>query len=55
MIVKPEHEEKARNLFTDVNVTSIGRRYLSRFIGTDQGKEAFIEDKVQEYVVILNN
>jgi len=47
VIVKPEHEEKARNLFPDVNVTSIGRRYLGSFIGSDQGKEAFIEDKVQ--------
>ena len=32
-----------------VNVTSIGRRYLGSFIGSDQGKEAFIEDKVQEW------
>ena len=39
VIVKPEHEEKARNLFPDVNVTSIGRRYLGSFIGTDQGKK----------------
>ena len=30
-------------------MTSIGRRYLGSFIGTDQGKEAFIEEKVQEW------
>ena len=47
VIVKPEHEEKARKIFPDVNVTSIGQRYLGSFIKTDQGKEAFIEEKVQ--------
>ena len=49
VIVKPEHEEKAKKIFPDVNVTSIGRRYLGSFIKTDQGKEAFIKEKVQEW------
>ena len=42
VIVKPEHEEKARNLFPDVNVTSIGRRYRngSRKRGFYRGKSS---------------
>ena len=49
VICKPEYEEKARTIFPDVNITSVGHRYLGSFIGTEQGKDDFIDRKVEEW------
>ena len=49
VICKPEYEEKAKAIFPDLNITSVGQRYLGSFIGTEQGKEEFIDRKVEEW------
>ena len=49
VICKPEYEEKAKAIFPDLNITSVGQRYLGSFIGTEQGKEDFIDRKVEEW------
>ena len=49
VIVKPEFEDEANRIFPDVNVTSEGKVYLGSFIGTHQGKQKFIDEKVEEW------
>ena len=53
VIVKPEYEECARKTFPELQVTSMGQRYLGSFIGTREGKEKFMEEKVKEWCADL--
>ena len=43
LIVKPEHGHKAREIFHDVNITTIGHQYLGSYISAEKGVEKFIE------------
>ena len=50
LIVKEEYEEKAKNMFpSDINITSIGHRYLGSYIGTEAGKKEFIDEQITEW------
>ena len=53
LIVKPEYEARAKELFPELSylvegstthtITTTGRKYLGSFIGTDEGKQIFVE------------
>ena len=47
-MVKKGLDEKGRQLFPDVNVTSRGHRYLGSFIGSEEGKEAFVKEEMKK-------
>jgi hypothetical protein len=57
LIVKPEHETRAMELFPDLtsskegvitsNITSRGRKYLGSFIGNNDGKKNFVENQIK--------
>ena len=49
IIVKPHYLDEAKRLFPDLNITDIGRKYLGSFIGTEEGKEKYVEDKIEEW------
>ena len=49
VIVKSEHYEAAKEAFPDLNITTVGHKYLGSYIGTNVGKEEFISDKVTEW------
>ena len=49
VIVKPEYEESAKEAFPNLQITTMGKRYLGSFIGTSEGKSKFMEEKVDEW------
>lgn len=49
LIAKPEHYEKAKLSFPDVNVTDVGHRYLGSFIGTTAGLTEFINGEIDDW------
>ena len=53
VIVKEGFEERAKQMFPNLQVTSVGQRYLGSFIGTEEGKEQFVKDKVDEWCADL--
>ena len=55
LIVKPEHEQKAREIFHDVNITTIGHRYLGSYIGTEKGVKEFIEKETEAWCADLRS
>ena len=52
LVVKKEHIEEAKTAFrqTDVNITTIGKRYLGGAIGKEFSIREFIGGKVIEWV-----
>ena len=50
LIVKEQYYQKANQIFHDVNITTVGRRYLGSFIGTNEGKEEYVHSKAKEWV-----
>ena len=46
--MKPEHEERAKKAFPNLQITIVGKRYLGSFIGTSEGKDKFMDEKVGE-------
>ena len=50
LVVKEEHLDTAKATFQDINITTVGQRYLGSFIGSEEGKVQFIKEKVQEWV-----
>ena len=46
LIVKSDYEEAAKEMFKDVNITTVGHKYLGSFIGTEEGVKDFIEDQI---------
>ena len=50
LIVKPEFLALARELFQDINITTDGRPYLGSFIGTEDAKAKYVNEKVEEWV-----
>ena len=55
LIVKPEHEERARALFPDINVTSEGRRCLGSFIGNEAATRKYVKDQIEEWKADIND
>jgi hypothetical protein len=53
LIVKPEHRERADQLFQDINVTD-GHEFLGSFIGNAEGAAAFVDDKIAEWEEDIN-
>ena len=56
LITKPMYEDKARQMFPDVNVTIEGRKFLGSFIGTKEATCDFIIGKIEEwekYIIAL--
>lgn len=49
LIVKPEHQQRAEEMFADVNITSEGHKYLSSFIGNAQETVKFVEKQIDEW------
>ena len=52
LIVKEEHEDKAKTIFadTDVHITTNGKRHLGAALGTKSFTEAYVSSKVKEWV-----
>jgi len=50
LIVKEEHLEEAQKLFPDLQITTEGHRYLGSYIGTEAGKNQFIQEKCAEWI-----
>ena len=49
VIVKPAFEQEDKEAFPDLQVTSIGQRYLGNFIGNEKGMQDFVDRKVNEW------
>ena len=49
VILKQQHYEAAKKAFPGLKITTAGHKYLGSFIGTTEGKEAFVSDKVTEW------
>ena len=50
LIVKPEHAERGRQLFIDVNVTEVGHEFLGSFIGSHEGTVKFVESQITDWI-----
>ena len=42
--------EKAKEMFSDLQVTDMGHKYLGFYFGRKQGKDKFVEEKFQEWM-----
>ena len=49
LIVKPDHLDRAQELFPGINVTTDGHRYLGSFIGTAEATKAFVEEEIAKW------
>ena len=49
LIVKPEFKEEADRLFSDVQVTDTGHRYLGSYIGSESGLQEFINNEIESW------
>ena len=49
LIVKPDHLEKAKTLFPDVNITDTGHRYLGSCIDDSTGLGDFINGQLEDW------
>ena len=52
LVVKAEHEVEAKNLFMDtgVKITTEGRKYLGGFVGTNEGRENYVNGLVEDWI-----
>ena len=50
LIVKEQHHEAAKVMFKDIKITTIGHRYLGSYIGSEEGKKQFMNEKAKEWV-----
>ena len=52
LVVKEKDKERAEELFRDtqINITTVGRKYLGGFIGSNEGSENYVGDLVKEWV-----
>jgi hypothetical protein len=57
LIVKPQYEEKAKELFnnTEVQITTSGHEHLGAALGSNQFKTEYIESKVSEWIEEVEN
>ena len=54
LITKPEHIERAKELFPDVNITADGHKYLGSFIGNEEATKNFVLSKIEEWTKDLD-
>ena len=50
LVVKEQHLHTARAMFKDINITTEGRRYLGSYIGTNTGKQKFMQEKTEQWI-----
>ena len=52
LVVKPQLLDRATEIFegTNVKITTEGQKYLGGFIGTESGKNEYIQDKIESWV-----
>ena len=50
VIAKPQYLNEAKQLFPGLNVTDVGRKCLGSFIGNNEGKDLFMDDKIKEWM-----
>jgi hypothetical protein len=55
IIAKPGYLNEAKRLFPKLNVTDMGHKYLGSYIGTDEGKNLFVESKVNEWITDIED
>ena len=57
LVVKPQYEEKAKDLFSDteVQLTTSGQKHLGAAIGSNEYKEQYVNDKVAEWIEQMEN
>lgn len=57
LIVKPQHEEEAKQLFSDteVQITTAGQKHLGAALGSDEFRIHFVENRVKEWVEEVSN
>jgi hypothetical protein len=55
VIAKPGYLDEAKRLFPNLNVTDMGHKYLGSYIGTDEGKNMFVESKVKEWITDIED
>ena len=55
LIVKPEFVSEAKRIFCDtkVNITTCGRKHLGAAIGSDEFRDEFINNKIDEWIAEL--
>ena len=49
LIVKEAHLDRATEMFSDIKISVEGRKYLGSFIGTEDGKAKFVDEKIGEW------
>ena len=49
LVVKPGHEDRAREIFPDIKITTDGRKFLGSFIGSAVATNTFVGDKIAEW------
>ncbi len=49
LIVRPAHQERAQQLFPNINVTAKGHEFLGSFIGTSESTNAFVKQKIAKW------
>ena len=54
LIVKPGYIDEAKRIFSDVHITDVGHEYLGSFIGTDQGKDTFVSEKIDKWILDID-
>ena len=56
LVVKPEHLQKAEQLFkgTNIKITTDRKKHLGATIGSEEYKAEYIHAKVEEWVQELN-
>ena len=48
-LVKPEHLDRAKELFPDINITAVGREFLGSYIGAKEGIPVFMAGRLEEW------
>ena len=49
LVVKEAHLDRATEMFSDIKISVEGRKYLGSFIGTEDGKTKFVDEKIGEW------
>ena len=49
LIVKPEHLQRAKEMFPDFNITADDHKYLCSFIGNAEEVVKYVEKQIEEW------
>ena len=50
LLVKEEFRELAEHHFPDINITTLGRRFLGSFLGTEDGLKAYVQEQMTDWI-----